>query len=72
MNRKQQSEDSGPSWGPQIAKIPVSGFIGLVVTIGLMIGFLVAVPQTRLWLYISVPIGVAVAVILHFAGRGRL
>ena len=72
MTLGKHNNDSGPHWGPQIAKIPVSGFIGLVVTIGLMIGFLFAVPQTRLWLYISVPIGIIVAVILHFAGRGKI
>ena len=68
-------ETNGPSghhWGPLIAKIPVSGFIGLVVTTGLIIGFLSAVPETRLWLYISVPVGIIVAVIVHFAGRGKI
>jgi hypothetical protein len=69
---RKQNGGSGPHWGPQIAKIPVSGFIGLVITVGLMLGFLFAVPQTRLWLYISVPVGIVVAVVLHFVGRGKI
>jgi hypothetical protein len=69
---KKQSNGSGPHWGPQIAKIPVSGAIGLIITVGLMLGFLMAVPETRLWLYISVPVGIGVAVVLHFVGRGKI
>jgi hypothetical protein len=60
------SQDSDPHWGPRIDKIPVAGAIGLVITVGIMIGFLAEVPETRLWLFISVPLGILFAVILHF------
>ncbi len=56
-----------PHWGPQIAKIPIKGWIGLVITIGMMIGILAEVPEARLWLFIAVPLGLIFALILHFA-----
>jgi hypothetical protein len=71
-NAQETKSESGPHWDPQIAKIPVSGFIGLVVTVGLMVGFLFVVPQTRLWLFVSLPIEIVVAIILHFVGRGKI
>lgn len=60
-----------PHWGPRIDKIPMGGAIGTIIGIGLMIGFLGSVPETRLWLYISVPIGIVVAMLLRWRNRGR-
>jgi hypothetical protein len=36
-----------PHWGPRIEKIPIRGGIGAIIAIGLMIGFLADVPETR-------------------------
>lgn len=58
-----------PHWGPRIEKIPIRGGIGAIVAIGLMIGFLAEVPATRLWLYISVPLGLIFALILYVRHR---
>lgn len=49
----------------------MGGAIGTIIGIGLMIGFLGSVPETRLWLYISVPIGIVVAMLLRWRNRGR-
>ncbi len=57
-------------WGPNISNAyPVKGFIGLVVTVGVIVGLLFALPEARLWVYISIPIGIIVGLILHFARR---
>ncbi|HYL95545.1 MAG TPA: hypothetical protein VET69_07045 [Terriglobales bacterium] len=54
-----------PHWGPRIEKIPIRGGIGAIIAIGLMIDFLADVPETRLWLYISVPLGLIFGIILY-------
>jgi hypothetical protein len=58
-----------PHWGPRIEKIPIRGGIGAIIAIGLMIGFLADVPETRLWLYISVPLGLIFGIILYLRHR---
>ena len=58
-----------PHWGPRIEKIPIRGGIGAIIAIGLMIGFLAEVPETRLWLFISVPLGLILGLILHLRHR---
>ncbi len=58
-----------PHWGPRIEKIPIRGTIGAIITIGLMIGFLADVPETRLWLFISVPLGLIFGLILYLRHR---
>ena len=58
-----------PHWGPRIEKIPIRGAIGAIIAIGLMIGFLADVPETRLWLFISVPLGLIFGIILYLRHR---
>ncbi len=58
-----------PHWGPRIEKIPIRGGIGAIVAIGLMIGFLADVPETRLWLFVSVPLGLIFGIILYLRHR---
>jgi hypothetical protein len=58
-----------PHWGPRIDKIPINGFIGLVVCIGLMFGFIMEVPAIRLWLFISIPLGILIGFILYLRHR---
>jgi hypothetical protein len=54
--------------GIRIDKIPVSGTMGLVFTIASMVIFL-AVPAVRWFAILALPVGLAVAAALHFAGR---
>ncbi len=58
-----------PHWGPRIEKIPIRGGIGAIIAIGLMIGFLADVPETRLWLFFSVPLGLIFGIILYLRHR---
>lgn len=58
-----------PHWGPRIEKIPIRGGIGAIIAIGLMIGFLADVPETRLWLFVSVPLGLIFGIILYLRHR---
>lgn len=58
-----------PHWGPRIEKIPIRGGIGAIIAIGLMIGFLADVPETRLWLFVSVPLGLIFGIILYLHHR---
>ncbi len=54
-------------WGPNTTNAyPVKGFIGLVVTVGVIVGLLVALPEARLWVYISVPMGIVFGLVLHY------
>ncbi len=60
-------EDKAPHWGPNVTNVfPVKGAIGLIVTVGLIFGILAAVPVARLWIYISIPLGIAIGLLLHF------
>ncbi len=58
--------------GPRIDKIPVTGTAGLIFAIGVMLIIFIGVPQARLWLYISVPLGIAVGVVLRYMHRGQM
>ncbi len=63
--------NSRPHWGPKTQDaFPVKGAIGLIITLGVMLIVLIGVPQARLWLFISVPVGILVALLLRFV-RGR-
>jgi hypothetical protein len=52
--------------GIRIDKIPVKGVVGLVLTLGIMAMFLIAVPATRWVLLFSIPTGIVIALILRF------
>jgi hypothetical protein len=63
-------EDSpGPSWGPNMSKISFSGGAGLIFTLGSMAIFFVGVPPVRWFLALSLPLGIGVGLLLHFAHR---
>jgi hypothetical protein len=63
-------EDSpGPSWGPNMSKISFSGAAGLIFTLGSMAIFFVGVPPVRWFLALSLPLGIVVGAVLHFAHR---
>jgi hypothetical protein len=65
-----QQRDQPRSWGPNMSRIPVGGGLGgVLVAVALMVGVLIAVPAARLWLFISVPIGIVVALIMYIARR---
>ncbi len=61
--------DSERHWGPNVAKIPIAGGIGIVIGIGLMIGFLGSVPELRLWLFTALPLGIVLGIVIHFLRR---
>ncbi len=68
---QEKKSNSRLHWGPKTQDaFPVKGAIGLIITLGVMLIVLIGVPQARLWLFISVPVGVVVALLLHFV-RGR-
>jgi hypothetical protein len=51
--------------GPNISKIPVKGVMGAVFTVGIVLMFLVGVPHARLFVLITVPLGVVVGIVLY-------
>ncbi len=50
-----------------MSKIAFSGGAGLLFTLGSMAIFFVALPEVRWCLAVSLPVGIAVGAILHFA-----
>ena len=59
-----------PHPGITMHKIPVGGDVmGLVFTIGVLSMILLALPEMRLFLALSLPIGVAIAIILRLIHR---
>ncbi len=56
---------------PRIDKIPIKGFIGAVVGIGLMAGFLLEIPAFRWVLLITVPAGIIIGIGLYWWHKKR-
>lgn len=54
----------------RIDQIPLKGRAGLLITIAVVIIFLIALPQARWFLAISLGLGIVVAAILRLARRG--
>jgi hypothetical protein len=52
-----------------IAKIPAKGILGGIISLGIVVTILVAVPAARWFLLFSIPAGLVVAGILHFINR---
>lgn len=48
-----------------IANIPTKGFLGGIISLGIVVTILVAAPAARWFLIFSLPAGVLVGVILH-------
>jgi hypothetical protein len=61
-------DDARGGWGPNMSRISYSGMGGLIFTLASMAIFL-TLPQVRLFFYLSLPLGIAVAVVLHFVRR---
>ena len=62
-------EDARGGWGPNMSRISFSGAAGLIFALGSMAIFFVALPQVRWFLPLSLPAGIGVGLILHFAHR---
>ena len=62
-----REDTPGPTWGPNMSKISFSGVAGLIFTLGSMAIFFVGVPPVRWFLALSLPVGIAVGALLHFA-----
>ena len=60
-------EDARGGWGPNMSRISFSGAAGLIFTLSSMAIFFVALPEVRWFLALSLPVGIAVGAILHFA-----
>jgi hypothetical protein len=57
--------------GIRIDKIPVKGPGGLIFTVGMVVLFLIALPETRWFLLISVSLGIIVGLVLYLIRRDR-
>jgi hypothetical protein len=55
--------------GISMHKIPVKGGVGLVFTVGVMVMFLIALPQARGFFLLSLPAGILVGVALYLLHR---
>jgi hypothetical protein len=58
-----------PHPGPRIDKIPIRGWIGLVITIGVLAGFAIEVPPVRWFLALSVALGLLMVMLLRLSRR---
>ena len=67
-------KDHGQTPHPGIAihKIPVKGWVGLVFVVGIMLLFLVGLPQVRWFFLLSLPTGLLVGTVMYFIHRRRL
>jgi hypothetical protein len=54
-----------------IANIPAKGILGGIISLGIVVTILVAVPAARWFLLFSIPAGILVAAILYFLNRRR-
>lgn len=55
--------------GITMHKIPVKGAAGLIFTVGMLIVFLIRLPEARWFLALSLPLGVIIGVILRLTSR---
>ena len=55
--------------GITMHKIPVKGSMGLVFTLGVLVMTLLALPEARWFIALSLPIGVAIGIILRLTRR---
>ncbi|MFB3923130.1 MAG: hypothetical protein ACE145_15525 [Terriglobia bacterium] len=52
-----------------IANIPTKGILGGIISLGIVITILLAVPAARWFVALSIPAGLIVAGILHYSHR---
>jgi hypothetical protein len=57
--------------GIRIDKIPVKGAGGLIFTVGMVVLFLIALPEARWFLLISASLGIIVGLVLYLTRRDR-
>jgi len=50
-------------------KIPIKGGVGLIFTVGILIIFLLSLPEARWLLALSLPVGIIIAVLLRLTSR---
>jgi len=55
--------------GITMHKIPIKGPAGLIFTVGILIIFLIYLPEARWFLALSLPLGVIIGVILRLTRR---
>ena len=55
--------------GITMHKIPIKGAAGLIFTIGMLILFLIRLPEARWFLALSLPVGVIIAIVLRLTSR---
>ncbi|MGD0223421.1 MAG: hypothetical protein ABSF71_13880 [Terriglobia bacterium] len=55
--------------GITMHKIPVSGAMGLVFTVGMIVIVLLSLPQARWFLAMSLPVGAVIGIILRMTSR---
>ncbi|MBZ5565943.1 MAG: hypothetical protein LAP13_26420 [Acidobacteriia bacterium] len=55
--------------GITMHKIPIKGAAGLIFTIGMLIIFLIRLPEARWFLALSLPVGVIIAIVLRLTSR---
>lgn len=55
--------------GITMHKIPIKGAAGLIFTIGMLIVFLIRLPEARWFLALSLPVGVIIAIVLRLTSR---
>ncbi len=55
--------------GITMHKIPIKGAAGLIFTIGMLIIFLMRLPEARWFLALSLPVGVIIAIVLRLTSR---
>jgi hypothetical protein len=55
--------------GITMHKIPIKGSAGLLFTVGMLIIFLIRLPEARVFLALSLPVGVVVAWVLRRSRR---
>jgi hypothetical protein len=56
-------------FGMRIDKLPIKGRVGLAVTLGVVVIFLISLPEARWFLALSVGLGAIIAVILRLTRR---
>jgi hypothetical protein len=55
--------------GITMHKIPIKGAAGLIFTVGMLIIFLIRLPEARWFLALSLPFGVIIGLILRLTSR---
>ena len=52
-------------------KIPLKGWVGLAITIGFLVGMMMALPALRWFFLLSIPPGLLVGLVMYLINRRR-